>query len=180
MSKKEPAVLKLKSVSEVLEEERKFPQTCSNRPRVSDETYWDWVSKVKQVLTLLEFGDITPGEAYDVVWDIGDAILDERIGLNDPAFEKKESPMKRRTFEFVSFDGEFPNYCCGKLVFTYHGNEMTLEGGAKRWLGPFYGYGNEWDILWENIPWEFTDDDKVLFEKMVRDNVEFRCCGGCT
>lgn len=89
-------------------------------------------------------------------------------------------------FEFVSYDGDYPNLCSGTLVIRVDGKEYSLgphvlESGGdvtfdKNWLeevtqGP-------WKIVDYELPEELKPF-KAEITELVNDNVEFGCCGGC-
>lgn len=85
--------------------------------------------------------------------------------------------------EFVSYNGKFPNLCCGKLVIKVNGEEVTLENylysGGQCW------FDSNWNAHVEKGEWgisKLPDDleqyrDEIL--KVVNENVKHGCCGGC-
>lgn len=85
--------------------------------------------------------------------------------------------------EFVSYDGDYPHLCLGKLVIKVNGEEITLENylisGGQCW---FDADDNE---VVEKGDWRIgllPDDleqyrDEIL--RVVNENVEHGCCGGC-
>lgn len=108
--------------------------------------------------------------------------------------------------EFVSYNGEYPNLCSGKLVVKIDGKEVSFGQTKKFWSwekdenladyrrfwssGGSCGFdddGNEyvsshWDwemsAFEEDYPpeiWKILPD--IL--KVMNENVEGGCCGGC-
>lgn len=92
-------------------------------------------------------------------------------------------------FEFIDYDGGFPNLCRGCLKFradgkTYEG-QIDLASGGSSW------FDDNGDEHVEKGPWkDILDFD--LFEtcpelkqhkaeilKMINENVPHGCCGGC-
>lgn len=88
--------------------------------------------------------------------------------------------------EFVKYTGKWPALCSGKLYFKVNGKEYKIKGlvsGGE--VGFKGGYGGESYI--NKGPWSLHDHDfpeelkpyKRLITKMVNENVEYGCCGGC-
>ena len=88
--------------------------------------------------------------------------------------------------EFVKYTGKWPALCAGKLYFKVNGKEYKIKGlvsGGE--VGFKGGYGGEsyikkgpWSLHDYNFPEELKPY-KRLITKMVNENVEYGCCGGC-
>lgn len=89
-------------------------------------------------------------------------------------------------FEFVSYDGKFPNLCAGKLKILVDGKEYELP---KHTLvsGGDVTFDEKWRDDVSHGPWKIDEnllpDELKPFKSeiagLVNDNVEFGCCGGC-
>lgn len=94
----------------------------------------------------------------------------------------KECPK----FEFVSYDGAFPNLCNGTLVIRVDGKEYSLEPYVLE-SGGSVSFDDEWNEEVTQGPWKVDSDYlpeelkpfKAEITELVNDNVEFGCCGGC-
>lgn len=97
--------------------------------------------------------------------------------------EIADNPPK---IEFVSYTGKWPVLCSGEFTFKINGKQYTIENlisGGR--IGFKHGYGGEEYI--EKGPWSLHEDSlpdelkpcKRLITKMVNENVEQGCCGGC-
>ena len=97
--------------------------------------------------------------------------------------------MTRKIIEFVSYDGEYPNLCSGKLVLRVDGEERKFE----RWDEKFWRSGGEvtfssdWEANVTSGPWEI-DIQKLpkdlrpywrIIKKLLNENIPYGCCGGC-
>ena len=88
--------------------------------------------------------------------------------------------------EFIKYTGKWPTLCSGELYFKVNGKEYKISGlvpGGE--VGFKGGYGGESYI--KKGPWRLHNHDfpkelklyKRLITKMVNENVEQGCCGGC-
>lgn len=82
--------------------------------------------------------------------------------------------------EFVSYDGEYPNLCSGTLVLKIDGHEVTFPKYCMNSGGSISGdywnvYEGEWTV---KVPEEYKVYEKEI-NKVVNENVEHGCCGGC-
>lgn len=96
--------------------------------------------------------------------------------------------------KFVSYTGEYPILCSGKLtleidgvIYTFRGYENNISenvyqkfwssgGGSKPdWSGTYLG---KWIIDVNDIP-ENLRKYALEIEQVFNENVEFGCCGGC-
>lgn len=94
-----------------------------------------------------------------------------------------EHPPK---IEFVKYTGKWPTLCSGELYFKVNDKEYKIRGlvpGGE--VGFKGGYGGEsyinkgpWSLHDYNFPEELKPY-KRLITKMVNENVEHGCCGGC-
>ena len=88
--------------------------------------------------------------------------------------------------EFVSYDGKWPCLCSGTLIIkvdgkTYSFNHAMISGGCI--MG---GPSTDWDMWSEEGDWKIDLEEhpeleqyKEEIEKVVNENVEHGCCGGC-
>ena len=86
--------------------------------------------------------------------------------------------------EFVSYDGKWPCLCYGTLTIkvdgkTYRFTSAMVSGGC-------ICRNEEWEMWSEQGPWEINLEEhpeleqyKEEIEKIVNENVEYGCCGGC-
>lgn len=93
--------------------------------------------------------------------------------------------MNEQDLEFVSYDGEYPNLCSGKLVMRLNGNlitfpEFCLTSGGNVW------FNDDWDEHVEEGEWcisrfpdTFPEELKGRATELVNENIEAGCCGGC-
>lgn len=86
--------------------------------------------------------------------------------------------------EFVSYNGRYPCLCSGTLTIkvdgkTYSFRNAMLSGGQ-------ICRNEEWDMWSEEGDWEIDLEEHPELEqykeeitRVVNDNVEHGCCGGC-
>ena len=97
--------------------------------------------------------------------------------------------MKQR-IKFISYDGKFPNLCSGILVFSINDVEYKVSyaltsGGCTYFTNDYQDEhieSGEWSIDFDNKDFKdipLTEDDKIVLTKLVNDNVDYGCCGGC-
>lgn len=87
---------------------------------------------------------------------------------------------------FVSYDGEYPNLCSGKLVLALDGKRVEFPGNclssggsvsfSDDWSQEYVDHG-QWSIT--RWPDDFPDELKDRAERIVNKHVRFGCCGGC-
>ena len=84
--------------------------------------------------------------------------------------------------EFVSYDGKYPNLCIGELVLKIDGEIVSLGrclcSGGSVWFDDDCAEHideGEWSV---DVPkrYEHLKDE---ITKVVNENVEYGCCGGC-
>lgn len=86
--------------------------------------------------------------------------------------------------EFISYNGKWPCLCMGTLTIKVDGKTYWLKhamvsgGGICR--------NEEWDMWTEEGDWEVNLDEypelvpyKEEITRIVNENVEHGCCGGC-
>lgn len=95
-----------------------------------------------------------------------------------------------RNIKFVSYNGRYPTLCSGWLTLNVDGEpwkaHVDLFSGGKAYLD---SHGNE---VVEQGPWDlsryqydafvklgFTDAEIEEVIRLVNENVERGCCGGC-
>lgn len=100
--------------------------------------------------------------------------------------------------KFVSYSGEYPNLCCGKLVLNIDGKDYSfgsgyaISDGESDFLPFWYSGGsvsfdNDWNANVESGRWQIDSLDlPEQFRKyaneiddVFNDNVPYGCCGGC-
>jgi len=86
--------------------------------------------------------------------------------------------------EFVSYDGKWPCLCYGTLIIkvdgkTYSFNNAMISGGQ-------ICRDAEWEMWSEQGPWKIDLEEHPELEqykeeitRVVNENVEYGCCGGC-
>ena len=86
--------------------------------------------------------------------------------------------------EFVSYDGKYPCLCMGTLTIkvddkTYRFNHAMISGGC-------ICCGLDWDMWSEEGDWKVDlyehpelEPYKEEITRVVNENVEHGCCGGC-
>ena len=87
--------------------------------------------------------------------------------------------------EFISYNGEYPCLCSGILEIKVNGKYYKLDhillSGGSVWFDDSMGEHIEegpWEISESGLPKELRPYIKQI-EKVVNDNVEYGCCGGC-
>ena len=88
--------------------------------------------------------------------------------------------------EFISYDGRYPNLCSGTLTIKVDGKTYRLEdamvsggcimGGPSTDWEMWVEYG-DWKVDLENYPELKKYEEEIT--KVVNDNVQQGCCGGC-
>ena len=85
--------------------------------------------------------------------------------------------------EFISYTGRYPNLCSGILTIKIDGKEYQMK--KVLYSGGTCGFDNEQNAIVTTALWEVHDLPKELevyhdeIERLVNDNVEHGCCGGC-
>ena len=88
--------------------------------------------------------------------------------------------------EFVSYDGKWPCLCFGTLIIKVDGKTYSFEHAMISGGGIFGGPSTDWDMWAEYGDWKIDlrehpelEPYKEEIEKVVNENVEQGCCGGC-
>ena len=89
-----------------------------------------------------------------------------------------------RDIEFVSYDGHYPNLCRGILRLRVEGEEISvsscmISGGECRCAPPYCTTQGEWIVNFDRFPVELTELEQQIVTRLVNENVEHGCCGGC-
>jgi hypothetical protein len=96
--------------------------------------------------------------------------------------------------KFVSYDGKYPNLCSGALKFVavyddgtekeFLWEKFLISTGGRRKNKTFKG---EWEVDFpmpcyrkKYLETGFTPMVMSYLEKLVNENVEHGCCGGCS
>jgi hypothetical protein len=87
-----------------------------------------------------------------------------------------------KSMKFISYDGEYPNLCYGTLVIEVDSREYSMENclitsGSVCWENGEVRKG-EWYINEYYLPEELLPYIEEI-TRLVNDNVEWGCCGGC-
>ena len=94
-----------------------------------------------------------------------------------------------RNIQFISYDGKYPNLCKGKLTLKVE-NDIVDFIDILETNGRSY-FDNKWEPHIEKGQWYLCSDDIELnsfnfsyeeinlIEKLINENVELGCCGGC-
>lgn len=89
------------------------------------------------------------------------------------------------TIEFVSYDGRYPCLCMGTLVIKVNGKTYRLKnalvsGGA---VLPNDDFSDMWTVEgeWSVAVYDYPELEpyKEEIARVVNENVEYGCCGGC-
>ena len=88
--------------------------------------------------------------------------------------------------EFVSYDGRYPNLCSGTLIIKVDGKTYSFEDAMRSGGYICGGPHTDWDMWAEYGDWQIDlrehpelEPYKEEIEKVVNENVEQGCCGGC-
>lgn len=75
--------------------------------------------------------------------------------------------------EFISYDGEYPNFCSGTLVMKLNDKTITFPDNCLIG-GSVCGF---WSI--DKFPENFPEGLKEQAQNLAHDNIEHGCCEGC-
>ena len=85
--------------------------------------------------------------------------------------------------KFVSYDGDYPNLCSGKLIMSLDGVKIEWPKGALRsggtisWDDDVERIAGDWTI--RRWPADFPEALKTEAVELVNDNIPLGCCEGC-
>jgi len=91
--------------------------------------------------------------------------------------------------EFVSYDGEWPSLCMGRLILKVNGEEIDFgkyclgSGGSvtrftdEDGMTDFNVSKGKWYI--DTWPENFPEELKQEANECVNNNIKQGCCGGC-
>ena len=86
---------------------------------------------------------------------------------------------------FVSYDGEYPNLCRGKLILAIDGIKVAFPDYCLS-SGGSVSFDENWREEVSSGPWDisefpdgFPDELKREACNLVNENVRYGCCGGC-
>lgn len=87
--------------------------------------------------------------------------------------------------KFVSYDGDYPNLCRGKLVMELDGKQIKFPGGCLK-SGGGVGFTDDWEEVVDSGEWSidefpenFPGELKQKAIELVNENIHYGCCGGC-
>lgn len=91
--------------------------------------------------------------------------------------------------KFVEYTGKWPNLCRGELTLEIDGQRVTFNPfktkGYGLCSGGSCGFNDDYTESYINYgPWtislpeEYKDIEKQV-EKLINENIEEGCCGGC-
>ena len=97
----------------------------------------------------------------------------------------KKKRYEVRELKFISYDGEYPNLCGGRLVMKLDGKKIIfprfcLCSGGDVSIdedGNEIIEQGEWFI--DKFPKDFPKDLEDTATNLVNENIEQGCCGGC-
>lgn len=86
--------------------------------------------------------------------------------------------------EFVSYDGEHPCLCMGTLTIKVNGKTYRLKNIMSS--GGLVWHDEDWNFEVEEGDWEVDlrnypelEPYKEEITRLVNENIEHGCCGGC-
>ena len=86
--------------------------------------------------------------------------------------------------EFVSYDGKWPCLCFGTLIIKVDGKTYSFKNAMMS--GGCICNDGEWNMWAEQGDWEISLEEfpelepyKEEITRVVNENVEQGCCGGC-
>lgn len=92
---------------------------------------------------------------------------------------------ENKRLKFKSYDGSFPNLCSGKLIMELDGKDIEFPDHCLVSCGSVYFdddsnehvESGEWYI--DDFPNGFPKELEEEADKIVNENIELGCCGGC-
>ena len=86
--------------------------------------------------------------------------------------------------KFIEYTGKYPNLCSGTLVILFKGEEYRINGWTSGGSISFddnwnaYVWHGDWSIDRKKLPLVLQPFHSDI-EKLMNENVEKGCCGGC-
>jgi hypothetical protein len=87
--------------------------------------------------------------------------------------------------KFVSYDGEYPNLCSGKLIMNLDGKDIEFPSHCLS-SGGNVSFDDDWNEEVSEGEWSLTDfpenfpqELKLEAERLCNENIPYGCCGGC-
>lgn len=88
------------------------------------------------------------------------------------------------TIEFVSYDGRYPCLCMGTLKIKVNGKLYSFDHAMIS--GGYICKDDDWNMWTTQGDWEVDlsehpelESYKEEIARVVNENVEYGCCGGC-
>ena len=87
--------------------------------------------------------------------------------------------------KFISYDGEYPNLCSGKLIMELDGKNIIFpsyclsSGGSVTFDDCWNEVVTSGDWTITGFPKDFPEELKKYAEQLVNENITQGCCGGC-
>lgn len=128
----------------------------------------------------------------DVAVDVCDMIIDCLQLCKNIEF----SDSNTKHIKFISYSGKYPCLCCGILVLEIDGKQVSFGDKSAGKKNVIYDY----DSFWNSGGWHLDSKDNLVkrewivnygllpkqyrkyiyeIDKVLNENVEFGCCGGC-
>ena len=93
--------------------------------------------------------------------------------------------MKKNNLKFISYDGSYPNLCSGKLIMELN-NEKIIFPTYCLSSGGSVSFTEDWDENVTSGEWSISEFPKNFpkeleehANRLVNENIEYGCCGGC-
>lgn len=85
--------------------------------------------------------------------------------------------------QFISYDGEYPSYCYGKLTVKIGEEFVVFPVGSLR-SGGMHLFDDEYMEHVEEGPWRLCyagipENLRTAIESVVNEKLPWGCCGGC-
>ena len=88
--------------------------------------------------------------------------------------------------EFISYDGRYACLCSGTLIIKVDGKIYSFRNAMISGGCTCGGPNTDWDMWSEEGDWDVNLEEhpelehyKEEIKRVVNDNVEHGCCGGC-
>lgn len=92
-----------------------------------------------------------------------------------------------RDIEFVSYDGKWPCLCMGTLTLKIDGKKVQMKGGLCSGGTCCCGFDGDddvvtegdWTVDFDQFPIKLNELEQQIVTRLVNENIEHGCCGGC-